>query len=99
MSSTDLPLFSWQQPCKLVSFPLNRRVGKVRDVALKLLEKSTDRHAEFYRNQVTDALLRQLERIGVSETDQDEQLGAFWESVREEMLRLTYRGSRPGGAA
>ncbi|MER8829141.1 DUF6074 family protein [Mesorhizobium sp. M0938] len=46
------------------------RVGKVRDVAGKMLAKTTDRHAESYRDQVTLALLNPLTRLGVSEYEQ-----------------------------
>lgn len=87
-------------PCDVIVFPLVKRVGKVRDVAGKMLSKSTDRHAESYRDQVTSALLNHLARVGVPEHEQDEQLGAFWSAVQAEMIRLTYRGGqRPGGSA
>jgi hypothetical protein len=100
MQPTDLPLFAWSPPlCQLIAFPLVRRVGKVRDVAQKMLDKSTDRHADYYRNQVSDALLKHLTRLGLSEREQDEQIGAFWTAVDVEAARLTYRGQRPGGDA
>jgi hypothetical protein len=96
----DLPLFTWQPAeCLLLAFPLNRQVGKVRDVARKLLDKSTDRHAEYYRCQITDALIRKLTKLGIPERVQDEQISAFWSAVELETARLTYRGQRPGGAA
>ena len=84
---------SQQKPCEMKPFPLARRVGKVRDVAAKMLTKTTDRHASSYRAQVTDALLGHLERIGVDEAEQAEQLGAFWLVVQQEMIRLTYRAA------
>lgn len=99
---TDLPLFAWQPSCKLIAFPLSRRTGKVRDVARKMIEKSTDRHAAFYQRQVTEALIGQLERIGVPESQQNEQINAFWKKVEIEMARLCYRGAGnndPRGAA
>jgi hypothetical protein len=100
MRCDDLPLFTWQSPeCHLIPFPLSRRIGKVRDVAMKLLEKTTDRHADYYRNQVADALFKQLSKLGVPEIEQDEQVGAFFCKVEQEISRLTYRGSKPGGAA
>jgi hypothetical protein len=40
---SSLPLFAWQPPCKLIPFPLIHRVGKIRDVAFKMMEKTTDR--------------------------------------------------------
>lgn len=95
-----LPLFDWQQSVvKVIVFPMVKRVGRIRDVAAKMLDKPTDRAAAFYRDQVTDALLRPLARAGVSEDKQDEEIGAFWSAVDAEMTRLTYRGSRPGGSA
>lgn len=92
---TDLPLFAWQPPCELIAFPMVNRVGKIRDVAAKLLDKSTDRHAEYYRVQVEDGLIRQFERLSLSHTEIDHQLRSFWSKVDEEVVRLTYQ---PGGA-
>ena len=100
--NSSLPLFSWQAPCSVIAFPLDRRMGKIRDVAAKLLDKTTDRHAEWYRRQVTEALLVHLERLGLPEGEQDDQLGAFWSRVQDEMIRQTYRGTgshNPKGAA
>lgn len=99
----NLPLFAWQPQCVVFSFPLSRRVGKIRDVASKMLDKTTDRHAEHYRSQVTEALQRQMSRSGVNEIIQADEIAAFWAKVHEEMVRLTY-GSRgrspdPRGAA
>ena len=92
-------LFTWHPACRIIAFPLVSRVGKIRDVAEKMLAKSTDRHAASYRDQVTSALLNHLTRLGVPEMQQDEQLGAFWEAVQAEIIRQTYRGQRPGGGA
>lgn len=95
MSHSDLPLFTWKpSACRLIAFPMVNRVGKIRDVARKMLDKSTDRHAEYYQKQVTEALIGQLEKIGLSEIEQDEQIGAFWCKVEQEMIRQSYQ--RPG---
>ncbi|MCV3738360.1 DUF6074 family protein [Rhizobium sp. TRM96647] len=99
---SDLPLFSWEPPRKLLAFPMVNRVGKIRDVAVKMLDKSTERHAEHYRNQVTEALIKHLDRIGLSENEVDEQLGAFWQKVQDEMTRRTHcaaGSNNPKGAA
>jgi hypothetical protein len=85
--------------CQVIVFPMIKRIGRIRDVAAKMLDKRTDRAAAFYRDQVTDCMLRSLARAGIPEHDQDEQLGAFWSAVQAEMIRLTYRGQRPGGSA
>ena len=99
MSIAELPLFSWSPPRKIILFPMAKRIGRIRDVATKMLDKPTDRAALHYRGQVTDALLRGLEKAGVPEHEQDEHLGAFWQAVEAEMTRLTYSGHGTGGAA
>lgn len=101
MRDNDLPLFAWKPPVDIIAFPLDRRVGKIRDVARKLLSKSTDHHADYYAGQVTEALRRHLEKLGLSEDQQDEQIGAFWAKVDVELARLSYRGTGndPRGAA
>lgn len=99
MQHDELPLFNWQPSRQVIVFPMTRRVGRIRDVAVKMLDKPTDRAAAFYRDQVTDGLLRSLARAGIPDDEQDEQIGAFWSAVQAEMIRLTYRGQRPGGNA
>ncbi len=99
---TTLPLFGRRPACRLIAFPLGNRIGKIRDVAAKMLDKTSERHADYYRDQVTSALLKQFDTIGLSHQEQDAQLRAFWEKVRDEMIRQTYHptiGSNPGGAA
>ncbi|TIN03865.1 MAG: hypothetical protein E5Y38_06295 [Mesorhizobium sp.] len=90
-------LFDWTPPCQIIVFPMARRVGRIRDVAVKMLDKPTDKAAASYRDQVTDAMLRALARAGIPEDEQDEQLGAFWSAVQTEIIRLCYRNNRPGG--
>lgn len=99
MQHDEITLFNWQPNRQVIVFPMIKRIGRIRDVAAKMLDKPTDRAAAFYRDQVTDGLLRSLARAGIPEQEQDEQLGAFWSAVDSEMTRLTYRGSRPGGSA
>lgn len=48
---------------ELSEIKLVRRIGKVRDVARKMLDKSTDRHAECYRYRMTTGLLGHMSRI------------------------------------
>lgn len=99
---TDLPLFAWQPPCMIIAFPLEHRVGKVRDVARKLLAKTTERHADYYASQIEDALRHHLSKAGVSQIEQDRQICAFWGKVNAEIARLTHRGTGsndPRGAA
>ena len=80
-------------------FPLDKRIGKIRSTATKMLAKTTDRHAEFYREQVTEALSAHLKKIGADEIECSMQLSAFWRGVQAEMIARTYHGSQPGGAA
>lgn len=96
---SDLPLFSWIPPRKFIPFPMTRRVGKIRDTAVKMLDKQTERAAEHYYTQVTDGLVRQLQRIGLPEIEIDEQIGAFWSAVHQEMTRLSYHQNTTGGGA
>ncbi|RUZ74540.1 hypothetical protein EN943_23590 [Mesorhizobium sp. M7A.F.Ca.US.006.01.1.1] len=82
---------------ELSEIKLVRRIGKVRDIARKMLDKSTDRHAECYRYRVTTGLLGHMSRIGIPEQEQDEQLGAFWSAVQAEIIQTYQR--QPGGSA
>ncbi|APO74585.1 hypothetical protein AM571_CH01764 [Rhizobium etli 8C-3] len=104
IDSKDLPLFAWQPPIKIIAFPLINRVGKIRDVARKLHDKATDRHAEYYLKQVTDGLVAHLDRLGLSPEERERQIDAFWAKVEQEVIRLSYQrpdaGSHdPRGAA
>lgn len=100
MNTTDYgPLFTWQPTRQVIVFPMVKRVGRIRDVAIKMLDKPSDRAASHYRHKVTDAMLRGFEKLGIPEDEQDEQLGSFWQAVEAEMIRLTSSGSGTGGAA
>lgn len=99
MTHADLPLFTWQPPRQILVFPMTKRVGRIRDVAAKMLDKTTERAATSYRDQVTSGLVKQLDRLGIPEDEQDEQVGAFWSAVEGEMTRLCYTGHGHGGAA
>lgn len=99
MNHETLPLFAWQPPRKVLLFPTTRRAGKIRTVASKMLDKPTDKSAAHYRNQVTEAMLANFGRLGISEDEQDEQLGAFWDAVQSEMLRQIHFPGRSGDGA
>ncbi|TGS95277.1 hypothetical protein EN814_16380 [Mesorhizobium sp. M2D.F.Ca.ET.171.01.1.1] len=77
--------------CQVIAFPLIQRTGKIRDVATKMLAKTTDRHAESYRDQVTAALVSQFDRLGVVEHERDRQVTQFWAAVQTEIIRQSYR--------
>ena len=90
MSHADLPLFSWIPPRRVIVFPMKNRVGRVKNVAARMLAKTTERHAEFYREQVTSALVASLKRLGIADAEHGEHLIAFWSAVDAEMVRLRY---------
>lgn len=93
-----LPISPVKKSAELIPFPLHHRVGKVRDVARKLASKTTERHADYYREQVSDALRGQLTKVGVSIFDQEQQIARFWSEVDREVTRIHFRDSH-GGAA
>ena len=95
--SAQMDLLDWKPACRIIAFPLVNRIGRIREVAGKLHEKSTDRAVDYYRRQVTEGMIGHLDRLGIPERDQDEELGAFWTAVDLEIARLTYRSQRPGG--
>ena len=103
MSITELPLFAWQPPaCEILPFPMSKRTGKIRDVAAKLLAKSTERHADYYRKQVNESLAAGFERIGIAADEQERQIADFWQRVEAEMRRQMLFGHPDfptGGAA
>lgn len=100
MTHSDLPLFAWQPPRKLIVFPMVKRIGRIRDVAGKMLDKPTERAADHYERQVTQSLQVQFEKIGLDDSEIDEQIGAFWVAVGHEMQRqLNGWSTGPGGAA
>jgi hypothetical protein len=73
--------------CQIIPFPLTKRSATVREVAAGLKGKS-NRHAEAYRNRIADELFEHLARTGLSEDEQDEQVGAFFSAVELEMYRM-----------
>lgn len=94
----QMDLLSWTPPCKVLVFPHDRRVGRVRHVASKLLDKRGDT-ADAYWRQTVSALANQMERAGIPDCHVHREIHAFFDAVQGEMLRLTYRGQRPGGGA
>jgi hypothetical protein len=104
MASNDnriLSLFEWQPECKLIPYPLVNRIGKIRNVAGKLLDKPTEKSADHYRTVVTEALELSLAKIGLSDAAIDEEIGRFWLAVSREIVRRSYGcdGDHPTGGA
>lgn len=79
-------------------FPLDRRLGKIRDVATKLLAKTTERAVDAYRRQVTEALEVHLRSKRVPEDEHAGEIGRFWLAVDCEVARRLH-GRRPSGGA
>lgn len=92
----DPPLSRWTPPRKVIAFPLTMRVGKIRHVATKMLDKHTEKHALWYKNQVSESLVAHLSELGVDPYEQNRQLTEFWVMVQIEMDRRQYLS---GGAA
>ncbi|MET3646138.1 DUF6074 family protein [Phyllobacterium ifriqiyense] len=89
-------LFDWTPPCRVVPFPLQRRVGKIREVAARSVNKSPSCR-ERYFDQVAGGLFAALARIEVPETAQDEAVGAFFTAVEQELQRMSLLGKAGGG--
>lgn len=96
MSRSKLPLLDWQPACKVLVFPLDARVGKVRHTA-SLLYKKHGEDAELYWKQVIAANRKHLIRIGLTAEQQHEQLSGFSGAVQQELNSIA--ASCGGGAA
>lgn len=98
MKKNDLPLMQWQQPCKVLMFPLHKRIGKVRRTASLLLSKHGE-DAELYWKQVAAANRKHFERIGLSDEQSRIEFEAFSQAVHSEMTRLSLTQRDTGGVA
>lgn len=85
-STLGVPLTPGASSSVVVCFPMRNRIGKIRDVARKLLAAKSSRHAMNYRQQVTDGLARSLKHVP-SERHQ-RHLADFWIAVDLEVSRL-----------
>jgi len=91
-----------EHPGQLASvspFPQERRTAKVRDVATKLLSKTTSRAIEHYRAQVSGAMAGHLRSRRVPAERHPELIRRFWVAVDCEVARRVNGRQRPGGAA
>lgn len=73
---------------QIIPFPVTARVRKIRDTALKLLERPTLKSAEHYRGQVLEPMNASFLRIGISEAEAEEQTRAFWMAVQVEAAKI-----------
>ena len=76
----------------IIPFPVTARVRKIRDTALKLVERPTVKSAEHYRGQVLEPMKASFLRIGLPEEEADEQTRVFWMAVQVEAARLQGTG-------
>ena len=86
-------------PALISPFPQERRTAKVRDVATKLLAKTTSRAVEHYRAQVSGAMEGHLRSRRVPAEQHRELIRKFWVAVDCEVARRVNGRQRPGGAA
>jgi hypothetical protein len=96
MTSETLPLFAWRPPCRVLVFPLDKRIGKVRHIAESLSRKEGFL-AEVYWKQVVTASRRHLLRVGLSEEQANDEIAALFDAVQAEMTRQYFQNT--GGAA
>lgn len=95
---TQLSLLDWTPPRKVIPFPSDRRVGKVRHTADLLLSKHGDPARAYWRSVVT-GLARQLDAAGIPADERDRQCRLFFNAVQHELQRRAGHGRRPGGDA
>jgi len=76
------------QQIQIITFPLNKRIGRVRDVAWKLFNKPTQKAANYYRRQTTEFFIVQLSKLGQPPEQIKSELTAFWDEVNQEFVRL-----------
>lgn len=97
MSRSKLPLLDWQPEPKVIIFPLDARISRVRRTA-SLLNKKQGEDADLYWKQVIAANRKHLTRIGLTAEQQRVQLLGFSNAVQRE-LNLIASVPSGGGAA
>jgi hypothetical protein len=86
---TTIPRLSWPAPeCRIIAFPMVKRVRKIRETAVKWLEKPTERSADHYQRQVTEAMEAGFKKLGLRDVKIEEEIGAFWSAVDREARRI-----------
>ncbi len=98
MRDSDLPLFAWKPPSKVLLFPLINRIGKVRKTAA-LLSSKRGEEAVLYWKQVVAANRKHMSRVGLADETIEAELRRFHDAVQAEMMRQHYSSSNPKGAA
>lgn len=93
----QLPLLTWKPSAKLIVFPLEKRVGKIRHTASKLASKHGE-DAELYWKQVVASQRKYLQKVGLSDEAIDGEIRSFFDAVQSQMVRMACE-RQPGGAA
>lgn len=83
----QLSLLDWQQPCRMIVFPVRARVGRIRQTAQSINSSRSDREAEHRWRQALGAVRRSLETAGVSEDDLRTHLAEFLAAVDAELMK------------
>lgn len=83
--STDLPLFAWQPATQILTFPMNRRIGKIRRTAQVMAKQPTPRARKSYYSRIDLALGEQMLRTGVKPSTINAERDAFWKAVADQM--------------
>ena len=76
------------RPCVVVPFPLARRIGRAREVAAKLANKTCQRASVAYENQVRDGFQSRWRSVGLPEKDFPAGWNDFRRLVQRELARL-----------
>lgn len=96
MSRSEVPLLDWQPASKVLVFPLDARIGKVRHTASLLYKKNCE-DAELYWKQVLAANRKHLTRIGLTADQQQQEISNFFNAVQRELNLIT--SVNDGGSA
>lgn len=83
---------------EVIIFPLNRRVGKVRHVAL-LYSRKSRRDAESYWRTTWNRMFKQLRALRLPHDQALAEMETFTDAVRAELNRYSSNSNRPDGAA
>lgn len=98
MANEQLDLLYWQPAPKVIVFPLRHRANQVRRVAETIGRKNGQAGTAYWR-QTMSRTRNELVALALTVIQIDEQLRQSFDAVQAELIRLTYRGQRPGGAA
>ncbi|MER9169855.1 DUF6074 family protein [Mesorhizobium australicum] len=94
----QLDLLDWTPPCKVIAFPMVKRIGKVRRVA-DVLAVKRGAAATNYWKQTVSTLAGQMARAGIDPDTINRELRQFHDAVQRELWLRSGHDQRPGGSA